>query len=60
MFTTEFIEREQIKIIAAYDRNENNAIYDHFIKQQFIYIHMRASACFATYISKYVVKICDD
>ena len=35
MFTTKFIEREQIKIIAAY-RNENNAIYDHFVKQQFI------------------------
>ena len=36
MFTTEFIERKQIKIIAAYDRNKNNAIYDHFVKQQFI------------------------
>ena len=55
MFNTKFIEREQIEIIDAYDQNENNAIYDHFVKQQFI----QASTCFATYLHKYVVKICE-
>ena len=44
MSTNKFIEREQIKIIAAY-QNENNAIYDHFVKQQFIYA---STTCFAT------------
>ena len=45
MSTNNFIEREQMKIIAAY-HNENSAIYDSFVKQQFIY----ESTCFATYI----------